>query len=150
MNLINEIEVDEQVEKQAMYTSCIILTHDEKILLQFRPPNWRTFPGYICCFGGKIDADESPQEAIIREINEEVGGQVMSNRLRCLGAYTEQITEHKEIIFGYFWHDKNNTITGCYEAEAKLFNSLSEVELQPKVMDDTMWLLRICANKNLI
>jgi len=31
-------------------TGCIVLTHVNRILLQYRPDNWRTFPGMVATF----------------------------------------------------------------------------------------------------
>jgi len=53
---------------------CIILDLKNRILLQkktFDYPNCP--PGYWCFFGGEIKQDENPEQAIRREISEEIG-----------------------------------------------------------------------------
>jgi 8-oxo-dGTP diphosphatase len=67
-----------------------------------------------------------------------------------LGAVTEAITGHSELIHVYFWHDKEGTITGCYEGEVRYFDSVQEVLTQPKVIDDTRWALNECLARGLL
>ncbi|HMP55818.1 MAG TPA: CoA pyrophosphatase, partial [Novosphingobium sp.] len=43
------------------------------VLLLHRPPTMRAHPGQVAFPGGKIDAGESPEEAALREANEELG-----------------------------------------------------------------------------
>ena len=148
--LIKPIEINNEVISKAVYTSCVIINHNNRLLLQYRPPNWRTFPDYLCCFGGKVESNEMPNQTISREINEELGGKVKENELIFLVAYTEEITNHKDIVFGYFWKDSDNTITGCYEAECREFETFNEVKKQSRVMDDTLWLLNQCYERSLI
>ncbi|MDB6096638.1 MAG: uncharacterized protein JWM09_916 [Francisellaceae bacterium] len=33
--------------------------------------DWKSFPGYLCTFGGKIEDNETPVKAIIRELHKE-------------------------------------------------------------------------------
>ena len=134
----------------ASYTSCIILTSEKKIMLQKRPASWSTYPNYISTFGGTIHAEETPLQAIIRELAEEVGAAVHPKDLVFLDAYTEELTQHKEIIFGYFWHDKKETITGCYEGQAIYIDHLHELQEYALIIDDVPWLLKRCMTLKLI
>jgi len=45
-------------------------------LLQKRGPDFESFPHKISTFGGKIEAGEIPEEALIRELKEELGAEV--------------------------------------------------------------------------
>ncbi|MBN1684197.1 MAG: NUDIX hydrolase [Gammaproteobacteria bacterium] len=129
---------------------CIVLTKDHQILLQHRPNNWRTFPGCLATFGGQIEQGETPIQALVRELKEELGAQVNPKDLIPLGAITEAITNYTELIYAYFWHDKSGTITGCYEAEARYYDSVKEALSHPKIMDDVRWMLRECQKRQLI
>lgn len=139
---------------QARYTrravGCLVLTQDQKILLQYRPLNWRTHPDCVATFGGKIESDEMPIEALIRELKEELGADVKAPDVVSLGAITESITQYSELIYEYFWHDKAGTITGCYECEAQFFDTIEEACSHPKIMDDVLWLLQTCQKKCLL
>ncbi|MFO1257822.1 MAG: NUDIX hydrolase [Gammaproteobacteria bacterium] len=129
---------------------CLILTKDGKILLQHRPLNWRTFPGCLATFGGGIEVNELPLNALIRELKEELGADAKEQDIISLGAITESATNHLELIYQFFWHDKAGTITGCYECEARYYESIAEAFEHPKIMDDVRWLLEICQAKGLL
>lgn len=137
----------ENIKEMPQLTSCIILTFDKRILLQKRPDNWRTYPGYVCCFGGHVDKGEPPLQAICRELQEELGASVDEKDVIPLGCYSESITQFKEVVQGFFWHDKYNSITGCYEGETYYLNHISELNNAPLVMDDVPWLIE-CSAKN--
>jgi 8-oxo-dGTP diphosphatase len=51
-----------------------LLYADDRVLLQHRDdrPAIR-WPGYWCIFGGLIEPGESPEQAVVREIEEELG-----------------------------------------------------------------------------
>ncbi|QBR84767.1 NUDIX domain-containing protein [Legionella israelensis] len=140
----------ENIEDRPQLTSCIILTFDKRILLQKRPDTWRTYPGYVCCFGGHVEKGELPLNAIRRELQEELGANAAATDLIQLSCYSESITHFKEIIHGFFWHDKYNTITGCYEGEAYYLNHISELNNVPLVMDDVPWLIECSGEKGLL
>lgn len=134
----------------ACFTGCIILSHDIRILLQKRPDNWQSRPGYLTTFGGRIEKGETPAQAIVRELYEELGAQVPLNELIELGAVTEPCTGHTELVFEYFWHDKGNLITGCYEGIPAYFKDQEAVLNEAKKMDDIEWILAECLKRNLI
>lgn len=132
------------------YVGCVILTHDHKILLQQRPDTWHTYPGYQCEFGGHIEPHESPKLAIIRELHEELGARASEDELMPLGAITEAMTNHTQVIFIYFWHDKKASITGCYEGSANTYDSVDDALTHPKMTDSVKWLLAECHRLGLI
>lgn len=129
---------------------CLVLTQDHKILLQQRPDHWRTHPGCLSTFGGEIEPSETSIEALIRELHEELGAKVMPSDVTRIGTITEAITNYSELIYLYFWHDKHGTITGCYEGEAKYYDTVAEIYSHPKLMDDVRWLLMECQNRRLL
>lgn len=129
---------------------CIVLTQDNKILLQHRPADWWTFPDCLATFGGHIDDNEMPMQALVRELNEELGAKADPAEIVSLGVITEAITKYSESICVYFWHDKHGTITGCNECEARTYASCTEALAEPKLMDDVRWLLTECQKRNLL
>lgn len=147
--IIDLTEIDASKFKRQC-TGCIVLTHDNRILLQRRPNDWQTFPGMIATFGGGVEANESPLFAIIRELAEELGAQAEPNNLVYLGTITEQMTNHTELVHLYFWFDKHSTITGCYEGEAQFFDSIDDAFAHPKLMDDVKWALLECQARELL
>ena len=129
---------------------CLVLSRDKKIVLQQRDNDCRSFPGRIATFGGGIKMGETPMQALVRELNEELGAKVKAKDVVTLGVLTEGETHHRELVYVYFWHDKLGTITGCYEGKAKYCNDPSDVEKHPKVMNDVRWLLQECKKRKLL
>ncbi|HHF7373681.1 TPA: NUDIX domain-containing protein [Legionella bozemanae] len=110
---INETQYSKQ------FVGCLVLTKDNRILLQKRGHDWSAYPDYLCEFGGRMEKQEQPVQAIIRELKEELGAQAHEEELIPLGAITESTSNYTELIYTYFWHDKYRTITGCSEGEAR-------------------------------
>jgi 8-oxo-dGTP diphosphatase len=138
------VETPEAIQKGIFIkhlADCVILTQDNKILMQQRPENWRTFPGALNIFGGHVENGESIIEALIRELHEETGARVDASEVVLLGAISEEETNYSELVHVYFWHDKQGTITGCYEAEERRFTSVEEALSHPKIMDYARWAL---------
>ncbi len=129
---------------------CVILTHDHRLYLQRRPENWGKHAGAVNIFGGHVEPGETPLQAVIRELHEETGGLADEKDLVFVGAVTEGWTGHTELVHIYFWHDKNKTITGCYEAEPIHFNSVEEACAQPGIMAYTVWALQECQKRSLL
>lgn len=146
---VDMTHIDKSAFKES-YVGCLVLTKDHKILLQQRGIDWDHFPGYLAEFGGRIELDESPIQALMRELNEELGAQVKASDVITLGAITEEATKYSELIYLYFWHDRHGTITGCYEGEARYFNNIKAVLNHPKIMDSVRWLLHQCHHQQLI
>lgn len=129
---------------------CVVINKDDEFVLQKRGDNWDRFPGYLSLFGGEIKKGEKPIEALVRELKEELGAKVKEGDVIELGAVTEEITNHSELIRVYFWHDIYGTITGCYEGEAITYNSIDDVLNCPKVMDNVKWALKECDRRGFV
>ncbi|MCB1530969.1 MAG: NUDIX domain-containing protein [Rhodospirillales bacterium] len=129
---------------------CVILTHDRKLLLQQRPVNWGRWGGCLNAFGGHVEEGETIMQALIRELNEELGAQVLEEDVVNIGAVSEDWTGHKELVHVHFWQDRNRTITGCYEGEAVHYGDVSEALKHPKIMDYTRWALHECQNRGFL
>ncbi len=132
------------------YADCVVLTQDSRILLQQRPKDWCHFPGCLTTFGGHVEEGETVMQALVRELNEELGVEVIEEDVLSLGAVTEDFTEHLELVHIHFWHDKSGTITGCYEAEAKYYNNVEDALSHPEIMNYVEWSLRECQNQGLL
>ncbi len=51
----------------------LLFNTDKKILFQLRAKDALNLPGYWAFFGGGIDKDETPEQAVVREAQEELG-----------------------------------------------------------------------------
>lgn len=150
IDTIKMVSVEDEANFTHCFVGCIVLTHDNKIVLQRRGIDWKSFPDKLATFGGRIEANESPLQALIRELDEELGGKVKKRDVIKLGAITELYTQYSELVHIYFWHDKQGTITGCYEGEAQYFDNVKVVLGHSKAMDDVRWALGECQRRNLL
>ncbi len=123
---------------------CVVLTQDGKILMQQRPVNWGKHAGVLNIFGGHVEEGEAVVEGLIRELHEELGAVVRQEDLIFIGAITEDWTGHTELVHVYFWHDTHGTITGCYEAEAREYDTANDALAHPKIMEYAAWALETC------
>ena len=112
----------------------IILTHDHKILMQHRPP-WNGRSACLSAFGGHVDEGETISQGLLREIREELGASLTMDEVVKLSTVTEDMTDHTEAVHVYFWHDKSQKITGCYEHSPITFENLAAVLAHPDLMD---------------
>lgn len=129
---------------------CLVLSQDNKIVLQQRDGEAPTFPHHLSTFGGGIEKGESPLEALVRELHEELGAIVIPATVVALGVLTEEETHASKLLYAYFWHDRRGTITGCYEGSANYYDDPDQAEQHPKVMDDVRWMIRECKRRKLI
>ena len=129
---------------------CIVLTHDGRLLLQQRPLTWKTFPGHLMAFGGHVDPGETPLEGVCRELNEELEAEPKPDDVVFLGAVTEDFTNHTEVVFVHFWHDKAATVKGCHEGAPRYYKNAHSALQHPKALDYLKWGLLECVNRGLI
>lgn len=140
---------DPKTFKQS-FADCVVLTKDNKILLQQRPPKAGETIGALTAFGGHIENGETPMQGLIRELNEELGAVVSPENVIEIAAITESFTNHTDIIYTYFWHDKDGTITGCYEWDSISYETTAEALAHAAIMDYLCWLLTECEKRGLI
>ncbi len=124
------------------FVGCLVLSQKGEILLQKRGPDFESFPNKISTFGGKIEAGETSEEALVRELKEELGAEVNLNQAIKFGIILESVTAYQNPIHLYFWRDETGSITGCYEGEMKAFKNTEEILVCENLMDDVRWLIK--------
>lgn len=129
---------------------CLVLSKEHQIVLQLRDEHAPTHPHYLATFGGAIEEGETPMQALVRELKEELGAEVAPHDVVELGAIAEPESNYHTLVYLYFWHDANGTITGCYEGEAMFFNNPVVPQQHPKVMDDVIWIIHECSKRGLL
>ena len=79
--------------------SAIYVLRDKngKILLQHRDKNTKRFPNYWGFFGGKVEKEESPEEAVKREAREELDIELKD--LKLFKEYEFKQRKEKEFVF---------------------------------------------------
>ncbi len=141
-----KLSIADYENHSSRYVGCLILTSNHKFLLQQRGIDWERYPAALATFGGKIELGETPEQALARELKEELGAKIIFNHVTTLGTFIKNNDNCNEFIYGYFWHDIKNTITGCYEGEAKYYDNYTDALQHPKILDDTRWLINAFVN----
>lgn len=128
---------------------CVVLTHDNRILLQRRQKGWSN-EGGLNLFGGHVEGNETVEQALIREMHEELGAKINVSELSKVGIVAEDFTGYKDAVHIFFWHDKENTIEGCYECLPEYFQNVKDAVAQKGLMEYACWALKECEEKGLL
>lgn len=103
-NKIGKIDTRENVHKKGFIHSevtAVIYTENGTVLLQRRNSNKKTYAGVWSTTGGHVLAGESNQEAIIREVKEELNLDVKIQNIENVVTY-HSINEKEKIINNKF------------------------------------------------
>lgn len=95
--MTNNLKWQESLPKKRMGAGALIFNEQDEILL-VKPTYYKdiwTFPG------GVVEADESPKQACIREIKEEIGLNINRLEFVCVAHYpaTNEKTENLQFVF---------------------------------------------------
>ncbi len=87
------------VEEKAPIARCVAgaLVRDGKVLLVKRAPNMRFYPDVWDLFGGHIEGEESPEDALCREAVEELGIEIES--CHQLGTFQDPVEPAEVMVF---------------------------------------------------
>lgn len=106
---LNRVASYEEVHRLGLWhrgVHAIIYTPDKEVLMQKRSPSLAYHPREVeISVGGAVESGESPEQAIIREIDEEFGLKVQPNQLRFIGKsrYNHRVGPYRSrtIIYSY-------------------------------------------------
>jgi 8-oxo-dGTP pyrophosphatase MutT (NUDIX family) len=92
----------------------ILVDREFKVLLQLRGPGFRLFPNHWTLPGGKVEKGESPEQAIVREVKEELGLDLHKFRLfETVAERTSEGVDERRIFCGSIpEEDKQRLILG--------------------------------------
>ena len=79
--------------------SCWIMNEKGEILLQKRAPNKRRNPNKWAKTGGQVDSKETPEEAIFREVKEELGIEIPKEQIKVVNIHKSEKENVLHIIF---------------------------------------------------
>lgn len=125
----------------------MIIDENDNLIIQKRP-NKNDYALNI--FGGHIEKNETPIQAMIREIKEELCAEINPEDVIFIGAITEEFTNHQDIVYTYFWKDKKGSIKDCYEFEKVIYEDSKKLLKEPKLMDYTYWVVKEAIKRKLI
>jgi 8-oxo-dGTP diphosphatase len=119
-----------------------ILLKDKKILLIKRSNYTKEFPGCWGFSGGRADSDETPEEAVTREIKEELNLSFKPTKLFAKGKHKDRdlyrylgewkgeikIQEEEIVDWGWFSYDKAIKLKLAFDYK-KILNNLHDEKL---------------------
>lgn len=104
----------------------IIMNQDHKILLVLRPADKKIFPNCRSLPGGKVEAEESLDSAVVREVKEETGLEITSLEKYTFTEYIAIDNHNISHLFywAYTWNLKPETQAAWYS-----YDELSTLQL---------------------
>jgi 8-oxo-dGTP diphosphatase len=88
MNQTNEVKSEVKHEPKAVEVAIAILLQGDRVLMQLRDDiPGIIYPGHWGFFGGHLEANETPEQAVRREVLEEIGYQMPAAEL--FGIYSD-------------------------------------------------------------
>lgn len=99
-----------------MASNIIVKTADGRLCLQRRDIGPWAAPGALAFWGGMVEAGESFDDALLRELEEELGVTPPLADIVFLGAF-ERTRDDGSMTCAcfYFWHDVQDSVQNCYE-----------------------------------
>jgi NDP-sugar pyrophosphorylase family protein len=83
--------------REAEVVGCL-LQHDGQLLLEWRPETARCYPAQWDTPGGKLESGETPEQALRREMSEELGLSLDSSELRSVARF-DDVDAHSGRVF---------------------------------------------------
>jgi mutator protein MutT len=111
----------------------------KKILICRRADTEKRFPGYWSFAGGKIDGDEAPEQAVTREIKEEIGIRFQPEEK--LGEYKTELEDIFVVQHIFIGPAEGEPMTSSEVSECRWFTYEETKDLEfafsyKKVIDD--------------
>jgi 8-oxo-dGTP pyrophosphatase MutT (NUDIX family) len=120
-----------------------LLLPNGDLVLQRRTKDAVNSPGMLGCFGGHIEGDESPLEAMKRELSEETSLDVPGLKITSL-ATVEMLDSRKNgefVRFHYYQADIPNADFEVYEGDGAEAYSITELKKRPDLSTSTRYMI---------
>lgn len=99
----------ENYKQYAVGLPLLVTGDDSRIVFEVRASHMKTLPGDICLPGGSVEVGETPAQAVIREVSEEL--LLSADKVELLGAGDIFITGKESVIYPFIvlLHDYTGT-----------------------------------------
>eukprot|EP01124_Arcella_intermedia_P020291 TRINITY_DN2777_c0_g1_i2.p2 TRINITY_DN2777_c0_g1~~TRINITY_DN2777_c0_g1_i2.p2 ORF type:complete len:296 (-),score=82.61 TRINITY_DN2777_c0_g1_i2:961-1848(-) len=130
------LKVQLDMSQELRVAVCAVLEHNNKYLLTRRSPQMRTFPLRWVFPGGHVDEGEGLEEAVAREVKEEIGLSVdviepIALWESCYPTYIDQgVTKRQHLVVFFRVILKERDIFPCF----------NQMKLQASELDAVTWL----------
>lgn len=117
--------------------SCWIMNEKGEVLLQKRTANKRRNPNKWAKTGGQVDSGETPEQAIYREVKEELGIEIPKEQIIVLDIYKSN-DKNKRFVYNFIFvvdYDINDYKLQEDEVAAVRYFTIEEMELIKKKND---------------
>ena len=117
--------------------SCWIINEKGEILLQRRTANKKRNPNKWVKTGGQIDSGESAEDAIFREVKEELGIEIPKNQIKVVDIHKSDY-KSKRFVYNFIFvvnHKIDDDILQEDEVSEVKYVSIEEIELARRNKD---------------
>lgn len=117
--------------------SCWIINEKGEILLQRRTANKKRNPNKWAKTGGQIDSGESAEDAIFREVKEELGIEIPKNQIKVVDIHKSDY-KSKRFVYNFIFvvnHKIDDYILQEDEVSEVKYVSIEEIELARRNKD---------------
>lgn len=117
--------------------SCWIINEKGEILLQKRTANKKGNPNKWAKTGGQIDSGESAEDAIFREVKEELGIEIPKNQIKVVDIHKSDY-KSKRFVYNFIFvvnHKIDDYILQEDEVSEVKYVSIGEIELDRRNKD---------------
>lgn len=129
--------------KQVGIAVAILILPDGRLVLQRRTADAKVAPGKLGFFGGHIEEGESPDEAIVRELAEEISFPIVLDSMKRRGSYIlpNVISMGDEITFHVYEADVPDMEFDIFEGEAAEAYRAEEIFTRTDVSRSTQYVI---------
>lgn len=121
----------------------LLFDKDKRILLQHRSEDQKNLPGYWAFFGGHIEEEETPEQALLRESDEELEYKPEKHRLVMTQEFLHNKVKHKKYVY---LEKYNNSELVQHEGQAMGWYHLDEMQ-KLKMVDHDREVIEYIKNK---
>lgn len=126
------------------YVTGFLISTDKQsvVLIRKIAPAWQK--GWFNGVGGKIETDETPSDAMVREFREEAG---VETNVSCWKPFVKLVRPDEYIV--HFFVNRTDSLTRVRSMETEQISIQAVSALPDKVLPNLRWLIPMCLDDEL-